>query len=224
MPEFDEVVNKQAYELHSLKKQQYVDDIENIVLDTKCPLEGNLMYLHQSRTTHADLVAKQQNVFWCGTQARTRICEIGFNAGHSSMFLLLGRDQTPLEFTVFDIGHHPYTKPCLQYIQSTFPHVNVTYVEGDSTKTMPKWIEANPTCLGIYDVIHVDGGHSEHCITNDMKHADLLVRKDGIVIIDDTHMAHINACVNVYLSCGKYREMDILQTERYRHRMLQKIL
>ena len=28
-----------------------------------------------------------------------------------------------------------------------------------------------------YVIVHVDGGHSNHCISNDMKNTDLLVKK-----------------------------------------------
>jgi len=56
------------------------------------------------------------------------------------MLMLLGRNNSPLNFTVFDIGHHPYTKPSFEYIKSKFSHVNFEYVEGDSTTIMPEWI------------------------------------------------------------------------------------
>jgi hypothetical protein len=139
------------------------------------------------------------------------------------MLMLLGRDTTSLDFTIFDIGHHPYTKPCLEYIKSHFEYINFEYIEGDSTLTMPKWIEANQSYLALYDVVHVDGGHSEHCISNDMKNADILVKNGGIVIIDDTNLSWINNYVDLYLSNGKYREIDVLKTSGYPHRIIQKI-
>jgi hypothetical protein len=151
------------------------------------------------------------------------MCEIGFNAGHSTMLMLLGRETTPLDFTIFDIGHHRYVRPSLSYIQSAFPHIRFEYIEGDSTKTMPTWIQAKPQHVGSYDVVHVDGGHSEHCITNDMKNADLLVKAGGIVIVDDTNSTIINNCVNEYLASGKYKEVNVLPTQGYPHRILQKI-
>jgi hypothetical protein len=87
---------------------------------------------------------------------------------------------------------------------------------------MPTWIETNKTKVGLYDVVHVDGGHTKHCIFNDMKNADLLVKIGGIVIVDDTNMGHINELVNVYLSYGKYREMNVIKTIGYPHRIIQK--
>ena len=223
MTVFDQISLKDEYESHSSKKEEYLKSLKQIILDYNVPLEGNSFYHHHSLNLFPDLYTKQLNLFWCGKQAITKICEIGFNAGHSSMLMLLGRDNTPLNFTVFDIGYHPYTKPSLEYIKREFQHINFEYIEGDSTVTMPKWIEANQNYLGLYDVVHVDGGHSEHCISNDMKNADLLVKKDGIVIIDDTNVDYINNYVNLYVSNGKYREMDVLKTKGYPHRIIQKV-
>jgi len=223
MPEFDEILHQTEYEKRSFEKQRLLDDIQNIIIESNSSLEGNCFYYHLSLVLYPDLYNKQLNLFWCGKTAISRICEIGFNAGHSSMLMLLGRDTTPLDFTIFDIGHHAYTKPCLHYIGSKFQHVRFEYIEGDSTVTMPKWIEANPNYLGSYDVVHVDGGHSEHCISNDMANADLLVKKGGILIIDDTNMKHIHTYVNIYVSSGKYRELDVLPTKGYAHRILQKL-
>jgi hypothetical protein len=55
-----------------------------------------------------------------------------------------------------------------------------------------------------------------------MQNANILVKKGGIVIIDDTNVLHINKYVEFYLSSGKYREMDVLKTTGYPHRIIQK--
>jgi hypothetical protein len=222
MPIFNQGILSNEYESYTTEKQEIMNVLQSIVVDSKEPLEGNSFYVHESLQLHPSLYTKQLNLFWCGKQASTRICEIGFNAGHSSMLFLLGR-KTPLEFTIFDIGLHRYTKPCLQYIASKYPTVQFEYIEGDSTVTMPIWIEQNPLLLESYDVVHVDGGHSEHCISNDMKNADRLVKVNGILIVDDTNFYHINTYADLYIQSGRYRELDTLQTHGYPHRILQKI-
>lgn len=216
---FDENTAKNEYD--SCEKKTYLKDLQKIILESKTPLEGNSFYFHNSLQVYYELYSKQVNLFWCGKQA-TKICEIGFNAGHSVLLMLLGRDKTPIDFTIFDIGQHAYTRPCLEYMKSKFEHVNFEYIEGDSTVVMPTWI-ANNTCVGLYDLVHVDGGHSEHCILNDMKNADVLVKGGGIVIVDDTNSAHINKCVDDYISTGNYREINLLKTSGYPHRVIQKI-
>jgi len=220
MPAFNHEELQKEYD--STEKQLYIDDIKQIVINSGSSLEGNSFYYHASLNIFPELYKKQVNLFWTGKQAVRRICEIGFNAGHSTLLMLLGRDKTPLDFTLFDIGHHRYTKPCLEYMKSKFPHVRFEYIEGDSTVTMPNWISENVLYSRLYDVVHVDGGHSHHCIVNDMKNADILVKLGGILIVDDTYIDYINNEVNAYLSSGKYVELDVLKSEGYTHRIIQK--
>ena len=84
----------------------YLEDLKQIILEhiPETKFEGNSFYHHQSIREYPELYNKQLNLFWCGKQAPARICEIGFNAGHSAMLLLLASSATT--FTVFDIGHH----------------------------------------------------------------------------------------------------------------------
>jgi hypothetical protein len=214
---------KSEYESKTLEIQKYLEDLKKIVIASNACLEGNCFYYHTTLNEYPDLFSKQLNLFWCGKQADKNICEIGFNAGHSTMLMLLGRTNEPLHFTIFDIGHHLYTKPTYEYIKSKFSHVNFEYVEGDSTITMPQWILNNLELKYKYDVVHVDGGHSEHCISNDMKNSDLLVKKYGIIIIDDTNNETINKYVDLYISTGKYVELQLLPTYGYKHRVIMKI-
>jgi len=203
--------------------QHHLDELEKIILETGKPLEGNSFYVHNTLNKYDVLLAKQLNTFWCGTTAKSRICEIGFNAGHSTLLMLLGRDTTPLEFTIFDIGHHAYTKPCLEYMKKAFPHVTFEYIEGDSTMTVPPWTAKNSNRMLTYDVVHVDGGHTEHCIKNDMKNATRLVAPGGLLIVDDTNVPYIDTYVDIYLSLGEYEEVNVHPTQGYPHRILQKL-
>jgi len=214
---------KIEYESKNDEKQIHLENLKNIIIKSNVPFEGNCFYYHETLNIFPELYSKQLNLFWCGKQAVENICEIGFNAGHSTMLMLLGRTNTPINFTIFDIGHHIYTKPSFEYIKSKFSYVNFEYVEGDSTITIPEWINNNSELMYKYDVVHVDGGHSEHCISNDMKNTDLLVKKNGIIIIDDTQGVTINKYVDLYISTGNYVEMNLLSTYGYQHRVIKKI-
>lgn len=198
----------------------YLEDLKQIILEhiPETKFEGNSFYHHQSIREYPELYNKQLNLFWCGKQTPTRICEIGFNAGHSAMLLLLASSATT--FTVFDIGHHRYTQPCLNYIEHIFPHVAFEYIVGDSTLTMPTQMEGRQET---YDLVHVDGGHSEFCATSDMKHADILLKPGGIMVVDDTDAPQINGLVNLYLASGKYEVVNVLKTFGYPHRVIRKI-
>lgn len=214
---------KKEYEYKNTEKNIYLNDLKDIIIQTSYFLEGNCIYYHGTLTEFNELYFKQLNLFYLGKQELNNICEIGFNAGHSTMLMLLGRDKKPLNFTIFDIGHHPYTRPCYKYIKEKFSNVNFEYIEGDSTITIPHWINEHSEQINKYDLIHVDGGHSEHCISNDMKNADILLKKDGIMIIDDTHDITINSYVDKYINNGNYSEIILLQTFGYKHRIIKKI-
>ncbi len=224
MSEFNFEELSKEYDSYNDEKEIILNDLKDLVISSKESLEGNSFYEHLTINLYQKLYTKQVNLFWCGKQAKTRICEIGFNAGHSTMLMLLGREKTPIDFTIFDIGHHAYIKPCLEYIQNKFNYINFEYIEGDSVLTIPKWIDDNPSLVNSFDVVHVDGGHSENCIKNDMINADKLVNLDGIIIIDDTNHSHINRYVNIYVSSGKYKELNVIKTEGYPHRIIKKIL
>jgi predicted O-methyltransferase YrrM len=197
----------------------YLEDLKQIILEhiPETEFEGNSFYHHQSIREYPELYNKQLNLFWCGKQAPARICEIGFNAGHSAMLLLLASSATT--FTVFDIGHHRYTQTCLNYIEHIFPHVAFEYIVGDSTRTMPTQMDGRQET---YDLVHVDGGHSEFCATSDMKHADILLKPGGIMVVDDTDAPQINGLVETYLASGKYEVVDVLKTFGYPHRIIRK--
>ncbi len=214
---------KLDYDTRKEEMTHHLENLERIIKDTGAILEGNCFYHHLSLNIFPELLPKQLNLYWCGKQAKTKICEIGFNAGHSTMLMLLGRDNTEIDYTIFDIGHHLYTKPCLEYIKSKFNHVKFEYIEGDSTVKMPEWINENQESKRTYDVVHVDGGHTQHCINNDMMNADLLVRKDGIIIVDDTNIYYIDKCVDTYISSGNYVELNLLTSYGYLHRILKRV-
>jgi hypothetical protein len=49
------------------------------------------------------------------------------------------------------------------------------------------------------------------------------VKINGIIIVDDTHHENINSYLNLFLSFGDYKELKVLETTGYQHRIIQKI-
>jgi hypothetical protein len=224
MENFEVVKNSYNEKKNILDK--HLEQLHNIIVNSNCELEGNSFYFHLTTHKCNEFYNKQVNLFWIGNYKPVckRICEIGFNAGHSTLLMLLNRDDTPLEYTVFDLGEHAYVKPALDYIKNTFQHVNFEYNEGDSIKTLPAWIGKNTHLCGQYDIVHVDGGHTEECIQNDLMNAVKLCKVGGIIIIDDTNDGIINNYVDRYLSTGDFFEItNILETYISKHRMIKKI-
>ncbi len=211
------------YRSNTVRMEYYLSDILHIVSqNTNNGFEGNAFYYHNTQNRFQELLPKQMNLFWAGGQIKTRVCEVGFNAGHSALLMLSGCSAPSIEFTVFDIGQHNYTRPCLEYIQSQFSKTVIEYIEGDSIVKMAEYIREHPERAETYDVVHVDGGHTLECITADFGHAKKLVRKGGIIVMDDTNIDYIDSAVNAAISSGEFTEVDCFPTVGYQHRILQK--
>ena len=89
---------------------------------------------------------------------------------------------------------------------------------GDAAKNQ---VAMNPENT-IFDAKRLIGRKfSEQCIQNDMKNATMLVRKGGIVIVDDVYIPYIQDIANSYI--GQFEEVPILSTIGYTHRMLRKV-
>jgi len=213
-------------------------DLNNIVLSI-CDnnnVEGNYnTFDNNCDNSIKNALCKQANLFWCSkiinndvnanVNVNVNICEIGFNAGHSSILILEGQENKSFNFTIFDIGLHLYMKPCFNFIKDKYKNANIELIEGDSIQTIPEWITNNKNCIGTYSLIHIDGGHSKECIENDMKNADLLINNNGIIIIDDTNYYYIKMCVDYYIKNKNYEEIFLLEIdEKYcnPHRIIQK--
>jgi 16S rRNA G966 N2-methylase RsmD len=75
---------------------------------------------------------------------------------------------------------HKSTK---EYIDNKHPNRH-TLILGDSTETVPKYINDNPDKT--FDIIFIDGGHDYKIADADLENCKKLANKDTIVIMDDT--------------------------------------
>jgi predicted O-methyltransferase YrrM len=211
--------------LRKTKLEHFVNEIEKIIIKSNETLEGNCFYEHQTLNRIDYFYNKQFNLFYLGSLLNiNNICEIGFNAGHSCLLLLLGRkSEERLNYTIFDLNEHKYTIPCIEYISKISFNIDYNFIAGDSIETIPNYISNNPNTIGSFDLVHIDGGHADINIKNDFINADILVKNNGIIIIDDTDDQNINNYVEKYTNTGKYKEIFILPTYSYKHRIIQKI-
>lgn len=142
---------------------------------------------------------------------KERICEIGFNAGHS---LLLMLDNNPTaEYVVFDLCNHKYTIPCLTYIAKQYPNTKIQFIAGDSILSMPKYLKENSKYK--FDFIHIDGGHDLENVINDYNNSYLLIKEDGVILFDDYDYQTINEFINTKLNKGEikqYTNSELIET------------
>jgi hypothetical protein len=201
--------------------ETYCGDLEQIVRSTGEPLEGNCVYYHHSLIKFDKLYNKQLNlktVAMYNNKPNTKICEIGFNAGHSALLMMLHAPHA--NYTFFDLGEHSYTRPCFEYVKSKAMNpdkISIHY--GDSRTEIPKWIAAHSDQVGTFDIVHVDGGHIESCVVSDTAMAILLVKPGGIVIVDDTNAPQILGCYHMWERAGILERMPQHETpdDTYAH-------
>jgi len=116
------------------------------------------------------------------------IFEIGFNAGHSACCFLNAAPQAKM--VTFDICRHGTEQPALKVLQKYF---DITLIPGDSVKTVPVWLENNPTQ---FDLMFIDGYH-----LNDHPYLDIVnsykrCKVGGVVLVDDLHIPDVKTSFN----------------------------
>ncbi len=211
----------QFYQEHKWDIVKRYDAIRIYVERSGDILEGNCFTYHQSTQEFKDLLPKRSNILY-HAKGKKRICEIGFNAGHSSVLLFQGSDPDA-ELLFFDLGDHAYMETCYEYVKSEFPQKKSNMIVGDSRVTVPRYLEENPDVIGTFDLVHVDGGHDLSCFTSDIEQAMKLVKKGGIVIVDDTQIPFIREWIEKEVRSSTVLVVsDQLTTFGYEHCVLQK--
>jgi predicted O-methyltransferase YrrM len=177
--------------------ETHVTAIAKILTDIGERVEGNLLCdSHPSndlREHNADKIHNLQTL----VRGKSRVCEIGVNAGHS---LLLMVDANPMaEYVLFDLGAHAYTRPCVDYIRSVYPSTSIQIVYGDSKETLPVY-------QGSFELIHVDGGHDLPEISSDYTQSLRLIEPGCPIVFDDADYPTIGTVLDAGLKAGKVRQ------------------
>jgi hypothetical protein len=174
-----------TYDTMKQEIDKHVTKIKEIVEASGEACEGNVFWFQYNHNETEVFLNKRINLFNYSQKARS-IMEIGFNAGHSSLLYLVSNPTSTLQ--IFDLGEHKYTRPCFEYLSSQFP--NRMKVEfGDSRQTVPAYIAKNTG--RVFDMIHVDGGHTEPIVRADILNTLQLCDYNTVVISDDDNLAHI---------------------------------
>jgi hypothetical protein len=140
----------------------------------------------------------------------TNIAEIGFNAGHSCVCLLVLFPESKI--TVFDLCEHTYTEECFNLLNTLFPN-RIKLIKGDSTQTVPLFNTND------YDLVHIDGGHFEDVPFKDLNNTyNHLLSDTGYIIYDDTHYKNsillnmgLSKCHNIFKTFAKELNFKILK-------------
>jgi len=183
------------------KTKQYINEhLLQIINNCGELLEGNIFMLHHT-TIYTDVyLNKSKNISNLLLNKNIKnVMEIGFNAGFSTLLMLLTNPN--IHITCFDLGEHKYTMLCYEKIKETFGE-RINIIIGDSTKTLQNITD-------VYDLIHIDGGHSTEVANSDIINSYRLSKKGTILIMDDYDFDNLHGLWDSYINKYKLKPLNI---------------
>jgi predicted O-methyltransferase YrrM len=178
------------------------------------PLEGSLWNKHLTTEPHSSLFQKQKNLFQIAQDlSGTKVCEVGFNAGFSAALWLISNPT--IQLICLDLGEHSYTKPTFETLQRDFGD-RIQILIGDSRKTMK-------TLFPGYDLVHVDGGHTEEVAKSDCEQALRILKTQGLLLVDDTNLSAVQEGIKPFLSRLHKIPLNTSTNSTYHHTLYRKI-
>lgn len=174
---------------------EIIKSIDLIIEISGEKLEGNCYYPQDKTNINSVILESLSNKrknYRKTVSNKKHVCEIGFNAGHSLICMLL--ENPDAEFTIFDLGEHKYSRPCFDFCKQLFHNTKIEIFWGDSRETLSNYLES--PLHKTFDVIHIDGGHTPEVFEKDWNYSYKLVKENGIIIFDDTDLPNIKNFVN----------------------------
>lgn len=111
-----------------------------------------------------------------------KVCEIGFNGGHSAMMFSILFDGN-IDITSFDLCLDRRCDIGRSEILARYPNVKLEIVRGDSTIAVPNYASKNPYTK--CDFISVDGGHFGNVPRIDLQSMKALANMNHLLVFDD---------------------------------------
>lgn len=191
---------------HTLMSFRHVfENLDRIVRESGQPfVEGSIFFFGNQDMRYNDIfLHKQVNLFNLAKNA-LNIVEIGFNAGHSTALMLMANPQSRI--LLFDLNEHAYTKTCYEYLKAVFGVDRfIGFEEGDSRKTLPRFIASNNVVR--YDLIHIDGGHTEIVAMSDIFNGANLACANNTLVIDDYDIPAVKSVAENFKKLGLLKEL-----------------
>ena len=183
------------------KAKQYIDqNLLPIINNCGEKHEGNIFMIHHTTNYTTTFINKAKNISNLVLNKNIKnVMEIGFNSGFSTLLMLLTNPNMCI--SCFDLGEHTYTIPCFEKIKETFgDRINITI--GDSTKTLQN-VNDN------YDLIHIDGGHSNEVANSDIMNSYRLSKPGSILIMDNYDFPNLHKLWDKYIMNYDLKKLHI---------------
>lgn len=157
-----------------------IKELNNIVYTPDEKVEGNVYYHHLTDGSSITPLFeyKRHKLFELAKRSKS-VLEIGINGGHSALTMFTANPD--ISYHGFDIGHHKYTQPVVDWLVKKYK--KVSYHVGDSKLTVPNFNKKIK-----FDLIHVDGSHSVESAHRDITNCKRLAHKHTILLFDDCNI------------------------------------
>jgi predicted O-methyltransferase YrrM len=189
-----------------LIENEHIKNITNILKVVGEQIEGNLLCdVSPDNWTCAINIEKIRNIQYI-CKNKKKIMEIGVNGCHSLIIMLL--ENPKADYLLFDLNLHRYTEPTINYVKNAFPNTKINIIYGNSVETISKYILDNQDEIGRYDLIHLDGGHTEDIFSKDYENSKILLKKNGVVVFDDYDYGEIYNFINKKLNINEIIEYN----------------
>lgn len=193
------------------RHEHHLRALEKIVKNTGGQFEGNCFYWHLTFNMLKDVANKHLNIMDVAKESN-KIVEIGFNAGHSALLMLIANPNCHIH--AFDICSHKYVRPCVDYLNEQFGD-RITLHPGDSHKTLQEFHKQIPDYR--FDAIHIDGFHTYTHANIDFFVSKQMSQPGAICILDDTGIPHLQKLWDGYVRDGHIRHSSIRDSRPHNH-------
>jgi predicted O-methyltransferase YrrM len=112
----------------------------------------------------------------------TRIAEIGFNIGYSTIAFL--ESSPDAQVVSFELDLRPCVKLAKEFIDGRYPGRHELVI-GDSATTVPAYADASREAVNEFDLIFIDGAHEYEAALADVRNSRGLAAPGAVVVMDD---------------------------------------
>lgn len=186
-------VNNDEFSRVFLENFHHFVNLQNIVMSIEHPQGIGSYLMNGTSLDYFPGMYDKQKLLYDATKGKSKCIEIGVNAGHSLLIMLIA-NPTAL-YDVIDICDRQYTKPCVQYLQQAFPNRIIAYYD-DSLSVLESFRDKG------YDLLHVDGCHHTSHVVRELDILRKLAIEKPTIVIDDVNpqSAEVKHALDLYKS------------------------
>jgi hypothetical protein len=140
------------------------------------------------------------------------VCEIGFNAGHSTLLWLASGAKRVLSF---ELGQYTYSTKAVSFLNMRYPG-RFQVVMGDSLDTVPAFRAMWPDerC----NLLFIDGGHYYRHAMGDLQNFRGMRNETfHLLVMDDTNQDEVAAAWKEYMERGYALENEVVWSDYSDH-------